>query len=215
MAVAKGWPAPIEYVDSGVSGTKDFRKRPQGKLLMQAIDDGQIDVIIIPALDRLGRRAKIILNIADELVARGVALVSCRESIDASTPTGQLILTVLAAIAQLERDLISARTKAAMAVKDERDGELGGKLPYAYVRTPEGIAVDQTTAPIARQIITWRRRGATLRAIAGQLNTEGIPAPLGRKWWATSVREVLLNEPAYKGGKRGASDLRWPKVMGK
>jgi hypothetical protein len=91
-----------------------------------------------------------------------------------------------------------------MAVKDERDGELGGKLPNAYIRTPDGIAVDETTAPIAREIIVWRRRGATSRAIAGQLNSDGVPPPIGSKWRASSVREVLLNEPAYGGGKRGA-----------
>ena len=145
----------------------------------------------------------------------GAALVSCKESLDTTTPQGLFVVTLFAGLAELERELIVGRRRAALHAHDLRDGETGGRLPYAYIRTPEGIAVDETTAPVARQIITWRRRGATLRAIAYQLNTEGTPPPIGRKWWASSVREILLNEPAYRGGKRGASDLRWPKVIGK
>src|SRR6266851_1384522 len=61
MAVVKGYPAPTEYVDNGISGTKDVDKRPALQALMTDVQAGGVDVVIIPSLDRLGRKSRIIL----------------------------------------------------------------------------------------------------------------------------------------------------------
>lgn len=214
MATVKGWPAPLEYVENGVSGTKPLRSREQMKVLIAAIEAGDVDALIVPALDRLGRRTRIILDGVDFFGEHGVVFVSCRESFDTSTPTGQFTLTIFAGLAQMERDTIAGRTKLALAVKQTRDGEVGGKLPYGYLRTLDrGIIVDEVTAAHARRIVALRRRGMTMRAIAAQMNADGVPSPKGGIWWASSVREVLRNTPAYKGGKRGGSQVRWPRIL--
>lgn len=214
MATVKHWPAPVEYVEQGVSGTKALHSRDQMKLLMVAIEAGEIDALIVPALDRLGRTTRIILEGVDYLAEHGVTFVSCRESFDTSTPTGQFVVTIFAALSQMERDFIVGRTKAALAVKQTRDGEVGGKLPYGYLRVPDaGIIIDPTEAEHARRIIRLRRQKLTMRAIAAAMNADGIPSPKGGMWWASSVREVLRNEAAYRGGKRGGSEVRWPRIL--
>lgn len=214
MATVKGWPAPTEYVDNGVSGTKALRTREQMRLLMAAIEAGEIDALIVPALDRLGRTTRIILGGVDFLAEHGVTFVSCRESFDTSNATGQFVLTIFAALAQMERDTTAGRTKSALAVKQSRDGEVGGKLPYGYLRTPDrGILVDNVTAAHARRIMALRRRHLSMRAIAARMNAEGVSSPKGGRWWASSVREVLRNVAAYRGGKRGGSEVRWPRIV--
>jgi len=58
MAVVKGYPAPTEYVDNGISGTKDVDKRPALHALMEDVAAGNVDVVVIPSLDRLGRKTQ-------------------------------------------------------------------------------------------------------------------------------------------------------------
>lgn len=214
MATVKGWPAPTEYVDNGISGTKVLRSREHMRALLAAIEGGEIDALIVPALDRLGRTTRIILDGVDYFAEHGVTFVSCRESFDTSTPAGQFTLTIFAALAQMERDVIAGRTKGALAVKQTRDGEVGGNMPYGYRREPGGgIVVDQSTAAFARRVFVLRRQRLTMRAIAAAMNADGVPGPKGGTWWASSVREVLRNERAYKGGKRGGSEVRWPRIL--
>src|SRR5205085_621794 len=135
------------YVDDGISGTKPVSKRPGLKQLVADVHAGKIDAIVIPSLDRLGRRLVIVVNLIEELCFYNeVALVSCKESFDTSTPQGTFVMHMFVAMAQLERDLISQRTTEALHERDIRDGEHGGGVPFGYVRTANGIAIDEDAA---------------------------------------------------------------------
>jgi site-specific DNA recombinase len=213
QAIAKGWTIAGEYSDEGLSGTKDISGRPALAALMTQAEAGHIDAIIVLALDRLGRKTKIVLDIAERYREMGIALVSCKESLDTSTPQGQFVLTMFAALAQLERDTIVERTTAGRNQRGKRDGEKGGRVPLGYIRTAEGaIFVDEHSAAIVRRIFALRDTGPTMLAIAEALS--GVTTSRGgKRWYASSVREVLLNEDNYRGGKRGDSDLRWPAIL--
>ncbi len=211
QATAKGWSIVAEYEDAGISGTKDATQRPGLAGLIAAAEIGNIDAVIVLALDRLGRRTRIVLDLVDQLVAAGVDLVSCKESLDTTTPAGRFVLTMFAAIAQLERDNIVERTTAGRNVRGKKDGEKGGRLPYGYTRGPMGLAVDPDAAGVVKKIFRLRREDHhTLRDIAAILQT---PSPRGGAWFASGVREVLLNESAYRGGCRGESSERWPAIL--
>lgn len=93
------------------SGTRD--DRPELTNLLSRLQNG--DVLVIWKLDRLARSTKHLLTISDDFKRRGVDLVSLRDQVDTTTPTGRFFFTVLAAEAELERDLISDRTKAGLA----------------------------------------------------------------------------------------------------
>lgn len=216
MATVKGWPEPVEYLDSGISGAKGIRDRPALRQLLEDAEAGIVDAVIVSSLDRLARRIRITLEVVDRLAEKGVTLVTCRESFDTSTPTGQFVLTLFAALAEMERELIMQRTRAALEVKSARDGDAGGTMPYGYARSEdEATVIDEQEAKIVRDIFAWRRRGKSLRWIASALNDRCVPSPRGDRhiWWASSVREVLLNRPFYKGGKRGDSAVCWPKIL--
>jgi len=212
QATVKGWAEPTVYADEGISGTKDASKRPALQRLLQDARDGQIDAVTILSLDRLGRKTRLVLDLVEELTACGVVLISCKESLDTESATGKFVLSLFASLAQLERDLIAERTTAALQELSKR-GVVGGQLPYGYVRTESGPVVDVEQAKVVRFIFNARKRGDSLREIAGKLNERGVVGPRGGKWWATSVREVLENGAAYRGQRRGLSEVRWPVIL--
>ena len=212
MASVKGWAEPQFYVDEGISGTKDSSKRPQLARLLADVRSGKLDAVIVLSLDRLGRKTRLVLDLVDELTRYGVTLVSCKESLDTATPQGQFVLTLFAALAQLERDLISERTTAALAERGAIDGEKGGRLPYGYIRTATGISIEPIAAEVIRQIYRLRYQGKSLRAIAAEVQ-QLAPSPRGGNWHASSVSEILLNEAAYRGGSRGSSSVRWQVIL--
>jgi site-specific DNA recombinase len=215
MAEGKGWPEPVLYADEGVSGTKDPADRPALARLLADIHAGQVDALIVLSLDRIGRQVRMVLDLVEEFRQHDVAFVSCKEALDTATPQGKFVLVMFAALAELERDLISQRTIAAMAELGRTTGERGGKLPYGYMRTADGVQVDPAAAVIVRRIFAWHRRGGTLRTIAQRLGEMEVPAPRGGAWRHTSVAEILKNRAVYFGGPRADSPIRWPAILGK
>jgi site-specific DNA recombinase len=211
MAEVKDWRIVSEYSDEGISGTKDASGRPGLSALLGAAQAGQIDAVIILALDRLGRKTRIVLDLVEILTAAGVQLVSCKESLDTSTPQGQFVLTMFAAIAQLERETIMQRTSAGRDERAAVDGEQGGRLPYGYTRSGQGIQIDNQASGHVR-LIYQARQHASLRAIASELNRI-VLSPRGGRWHASSIAEILKNEDAYRGGRRGESTICWPAIL--
>lgn len=212
MAAVKGWPAPVEFSDEGISGTKDESERPGLAAMLAAINAGKVNAVIVAALDRVGRSTALVIRLVEQMETSGAAVVSCKESLDTSTPTGKFVLGLFAGLAQLDRDNIVERTTGGRNERGKKDGEKGGRLPLGYVRL-EGIVIDQEAATTVKQIFELRSVGATLTAIADDLNTTSTPTRHGAKWYASSVREVLLNEDNYRGGLRGESSERWPVIL--
>lgn len=105
-----------------ITGT--VKNRPELDKMRAMLRDG--DVVAIESLSRLGRSSKDLLSLIEEFRDRKVTLVSLKENIDISTPTGQLMLTVLAALSQFERDLTVQRTKDGLMAARAR-GRMGGR----------------------------------------------------------------------------------------
>jgi DNA invertase Pin-like site-specific DNA recombinase len=119
--------------DDGISGkTLD---RPAVKLALQMLEDGRADGIIVFKLDRLTRNLTELNYLIDRYFKDKFALISVSEVLDTTTASGRLVINILGSAAQWERETISERTKAALAVKKER-GEPVGRRPSI---TPEMI----------------------------------------------------------------------------
>jgi site-specific DNA recombinase len=217
MAEAKGWPSPMIFEDAGISGTKEVHYRPALQQLLEAVRRGEIGAVIVLALDRLGRRTRIVLDLVEELTEHGAALISCKEQLDTSTAQGVFVLTMFAALAELERGLISERTSGALAELSHSTGETGGRMPYGYVRLPDRlVAPDPAAASVVRRIFALQRRGESTRKIADRLQDDlVVPPQRAQRWHHTAVQCVLRNREIYRGGPRGTSSHRWLVILGK
>lgn len=112
------------YFTDVMSGTKGKLERPGLKALMEALAPG--DILYIESFSRLSRSTKDLLSIVEELSQKEVIIHSEHESFDTATPTGQLMLTMVAALCQFERDVLAERTREGLASARAR-GHMGGR----------------------------------------------------------------------------------------
>ena len=119
---ARGW-IGVEFVDRGVSGTRD--RRPALDRLIRDAKRRRFDVLVCWRLDRLGRSLRHLVTLLDELQALGVGFVSLGEGIDLSTPAGKLQLHILAALAEFERGRIQERVRVGLARARRQGTRLG------------------------------------------------------------------------------------------
>ena len=120
------------YSDEGMTGANT--NRPGLKRLMEDIEDGLVDALIVYQLDRLSRNVKDFANIYASLEEKGVLFLSLKESIDTNTPIGKAMMFITATFAQMERETIAARVKDNMLGLAKKGLWAGGKPPYGYTR---------------------------------------------------------------------------------
>jgi DNA invertase Pin-like site-specific DNA recombinase len=124
FAAKRGWQVVGEFVDIGVSGSKD--SRPQLDAMMRLAKVRKLDVIAVWKLDRFGRSLRHLVDTLAELKAVGVAFVSLRDNLDLTTPAGRMMFHVIGAMAEFERELIRERVKAGLAHARSK-GRIGGR----------------------------------------------------------------------------------------
>ena len=110
VAEQRGWHVSGEYVDEGVSGSKD--SRPALDQMMVAARSGKIDLVAVWRFDRFARSTAHLLQALEEFRVLNVSFVSLREQVDTTTPVGKVLFTLIAAISEFERSLIQERVRA-------------------------------------------------------------------------------------------------------
>ena len=111
-ATRRGWEVTAEYLDLGVSGSRE--SRPELNRMLAAAHARAFDAVVCWKLDRLGRSLKHLVTTIEDLSAYGVAFISLRDNLDLSTPSGRLMMHIIGAMAQFERELIKERVSAGM-----------------------------------------------------------------------------------------------------
>jgi len=125
----RGWQLAGEYIDAGISGTKE--RRPELDKLMQDAHRRRFDVVVVWKFDRFARSVSHLLRALETFQALGIHFVSLSESVDTSTPAGKMVFTVLGAVAELERSLIVERVKAGLRNARAKGKRLG--RPHVFV----------------------------------------------------------------------------------
>lgn len=129
----RGFTVIEEYIDSGVSGSKD--SRPALDRLMRDAKARKLDAVLCWKLDRWGRSLKHLVDSLAELEAVGVAFISLKDNLDLTTPAGRLMFQMIGAFAEFERSLIQERVRAGLRHARSRGVRLG--RPKARVDTAE------------------------------------------------------------------------------
>jgi DNA invertase Pin-like site-specific DNA recombinase len=111
-ASRRGWSITREYIDQGVSGSKE--SRPELNQLMADAHRRKFDAVLVWKIDRFGRSLKHLVNALADLCAYSVAFISFRDNLDLSTPSGRLMFQIIGAMAEFERSLIQERVRAGL-----------------------------------------------------------------------------------------------------
>jgi DNA invertase Pin-like site-specific DNA recombinase len=170
----RGWQFAGEYVDVGVSGSKE--SRPALNELLDAVRQRKCDVVLVWKLDRWARSLRSLVNSLADLEARGVAFVSLRDNVDLTTPSGRLMVQIIGAMAEFERSLIVERVRAGLRNARAKGKRLG---------RPRAI-VDRS------RLASLREGGCSWRTIARQL---GCSARTARRIGSTLAKNPVAAAP--------------------
>lgn len=176
-----GWQLCCVYSDDGVSGGS-IDRRPALQKSLDALAAGDASVLVTAKLDRLSRSVADFASLMGRAEREGWAIVVLDVNVDTSTPSGEMMVSVVSAFAQYERRLISERTKRALAVKRSQGVQLG---------RPRSIPDD-----VRHRIFELRHHGLSYQRIADVLNADEIPrGQNGIKWWTSTIQHVLEPSP--------------------
>lgn len=119
----RGWRLAGEYVDAGISGSRE--RRPDLDRLWADCRRGRIDAVVVYRYDRFARSLRQLVNALEEFRALGIEFVSLHEGVDTSTPNGRLVFGIFATIAEFERELIRGRVRSGLAAARAKGKRIG------------------------------------------------------------------------------------------
>ncbi|MFD2442892.1 recombinase family protein [Bacillus sp. CGMCC 1.16607] len=200
FAESQGWTIVIEYVDEGISA-KNIEGRPGIQSMMKGIIEKKFDVLLVYKLDRLVRRVKDLLELLMLMEKHEVMFKSATEPFDTTTPAGKLFITMIAAMAEWERETIAERVYDNLKHRAQEGNRNGGPAPYGYDYDDKGnLVINDEEAKWVRFIYKkYQTMGS--QNIAKALNKNGIKTKKGVLWSDFSVRFILRN-PIYSGKNR-------------
>lgn len=189
----RGWDPAGEYVDVGISGSK--ASRPQLDRLMKDARGRRFDVVVVWKLDRWGRSLAHLVQSVQELSALGIRFIAVTQNIDTDegNPMARLLMHLMGAFAEFERELICDRVKAGVTTYDRayQAGEVGKQR---HSRSGKDLAIGRPRKLFRRdEALAMRENGRSWRAIAKEL---GVPL-------ATLVRGCSENPAIPAESERG------------
>lgn len=187
------------YSDEGKSG-KSIEGRLQFQKMLRDIKEKQeVDYVIVWKLSRFGRNACDSLNSLNILQDNGVNLVALTENVDTATPMGRLVFTLLAALAEMERENIREQTANGLKYNALSGGWNGGIPPYGYDAVNKELVINEEEAAVVRKIFEWylESEEASCDSVTGRLNEEGIKPRHYKRVDRKATEESETDETVY------------------
>ncbi len=195
LAKTKGWEVVAVLTDNDISASKG-RRRPAYEALLEGIEGGRFEAVVVWHADRLHRRPVELEEFIELADRRRTKLASCTGDIDLSTDDGRLVARLLAAVAKKEVEAMGRR----IGRKHQERAEAGLPHPggkrafgYDYDREAKTYRIVPEEAALIRRIARDVQRGRSLGSIVAELNANGVRTIRGGKWWLSNMRDLLLS----------------------
>ncbi len=214
---AQGWTVlPAHFDDGGFTGGS--LERPALQRLLDDIERGEVDMVVVYKVDRLSRSLLDFARLMEKFEKKSIGFVSITQHFDTSSSMGRLILNVLLSFAQFERELISERTRDKMAAARRRGKWTGGPpvLGYRIDAERRALAVIPEEAEVVRLAFDLYLKTRSIGAVATRLNVLGHTQKRhttkagkmvgGRPWDKDAVHRLIRN-PLYAGKVRQKNEL--------
>ncbi len=191
------------YTDAGVSGIREDRKAFTA--LMRDAKNGCFGEVLVWTVSRISRKLSYFLTVIEELRKLNIEFRSMTEKFDAATPIGQFSLTMMGAVAQMQRESWMESSRLGINKRAEA-GRYNGELMLGYQRIPDEedprggnkLVIALGEAEIVQSIFFLYASGKGYKAIVNSLNDKELTGKMGKAFSIKAIRTILLN-PIYIG----------------
>jgi len=199
---SQDWDIVGFYVDEGISA-KDMN-RPELQRMLKHVEEGIVESILVYRLDRLTRSVLDLYKILELLDKHSCKFKSATEVYDTTTAIGRLFITIVAGLAQWERENTGERVRLGQQEKVRQGKYTSNRRPYGYDLEPTAgeLTIREEEARVVRQIFDLYNKGYSAPKLAKLLNSQQTP---GRDVWNEKAVIYTLTNPLYMG------TLRWNK----
>lgn len=180
----------LAWHEERVSGKADIADRYGLLTALADVGVHRANFLVAHKRDRIARDPLVSILAEREVIKVGARICTVEGGVDGEGPTDKFMRRILDAVAELEREMIAARTKAALAAKKAR-GERVGSVPYGKRMVDGAMVADETEEAVIAVAKTLRAKGSSLRDIAKDLTSGGYPPRNGGTWSAEQIRRMV------------------------
>ena len=201
-ASARDWDIYDYYIDDGISG-KNIKDRPEINRMLQDIEDGKINNVLVYKIDRLTRSTKNLIELIDLFNEKNCAFNSLMESIDTSSATGRMFIKIVGIFAEFERENLAERVSFGFEQKT-REGNYTnthGVYGYDYIVGEGKLVINEDERKLIEYIYSEYLSGTSMTEISRNLIAKNTPTKRGGKWQQSTIVSILQN-PLYIGKVR-------------
>ena len=184
------------YADDGISGT-NTKKREEFNRMIEDCMAGKIDMVITKSISRFARNTLDCLKFIRQLKEKNIPVFFEKENINTMDSKGEILLTIMASLAQQESESLSKNVKMGLQFRYQNGQvQVNHNWFLGYTKDENGhLIIDEEQAVIVRRIFREYLQGASLQNIARGLMADGIPTATGNKTWrGDGIRKILTNE---------------------
>ena len=169
----EGWKVlPTMYDDGGASGGN--LERPSLQRLLDDVDAGRVDMIVVYKIDRLTRSLNDFSKLIERLEKAEASFVSVTQAFNTSTSMGRLTLNVLLSFAQFEREVTAERIRDKIAASKKKGMWMGGRVPLGYKKRDGGLVIDEAEAATVRSLFAEYLTLGCVRRLKGFADEQGL-----------------------------------------
>jgi site-specific DNA recombinase len=198
-AISQGWEIIYYYIDEGLSA-KDMN-RTELQRMLKGVEEGVFDIVLVYKLDRLTRSVLDLYQLLETFDKYNVKFKSATEVYDTTSAIGRLFITLVAALAQWERENLGERVSFGMQQKAKEGKWTVSTPPFGFNLNDSVLLINQGEAAIVKEIFSLYISGMGMWKIASILNEHGLKTRRNKQWGQNSIHYILKN-PIYKGTTR-------------